>query len=343
MAADAVSVDAMLADAISKMDALTKRMDALEVGEKKIIKGDDDDDDRGAGKKRGDEAKGTRGDASSKTRGDAKAKSDDDDDDDDARKGDDAIRTPKTTIKDAAKGASADAANVPPPPVKGDDGELEIKHKRSEDSAKKDDDDDDDDDDKKKGDALPPQFKKKAKVKDDDDDDDDKKKDDAVKDDAVDLRRQIADQAAVIRRLEAMMKPRSDDEHAAFADAQARADAVFSGFGQRAPRPLDGETLFDYRKRLATKLKSHSAIWKSVKLSILPEEAFKIAEDQVYNDAAAAASNPVDLEAGELRMVTKIDPTTGVRSNVFYGKESFVKGMGRPGRRVASFRTLASQ
>jgi len=44
-----------------------------------------------------------------------------------------------------------------------------------------------------------------------------------------------------------------------------------------------------------------------------------------------------------LRMVTKIDPATGVRSNVFYGKESFVKGMGRPGRRVASFRTLASQ
>jgi len=38
-AADQVSVDAMLADAIAKMDALTKRMDALEVGEKKIIKG----------------------------------------------------------------------------------------------------------------------------------------------------------------------------------------------------------------------------------------------------------------------------------------------------------------
>jgi hypothetical protein len=138
------------------------------------------------------------------------------------------------------------------------------------------------------------------------------------------------------------MKPRSDEEHAAFADAQARADAVFNGFGQRAPRPLEGEALLDYRKRLATKLKTHSTAWKSVKLSQLPEEAFGIAEGQIYSDADSAAANPVDLGAGEMRMVTKIDPSTGVRSNVFFGKESFVKEMGRPGRRVASFRTLQS-
>jgi hypothetical protein len=79
-----------------------------------------------------------------------------------------------------------------------------------------------------------------------------------------------------------------------------------------------------------------------VKFSQLPAEAFGIAESQVYSDAISAAANPIDLEAGELRAVTKTDPTTGVRTIVFYGKESFVKQMGRPGRRVASFRTLAS-
>jgi hypothetical protein len=201
---------------------------------------------------------------------------------------------------------------------------------------------------------MPPQFKK-AKADDDDDDDkkddtakdddddDDDKKDDAVKDDAADLRRQLATQASTIARLETMLKPKSDEEHAAFADAQARADAVFSAFGLRAPRPLEGEVLADYRRRLATKLKSHSHVWKAVKFSQLPDEAFAIAESQVYADAATAASNPVDLKAGELRMVTKIDPATGVRSNVFYGSESFVKSMGRPGRRVQSFRTLGSQ
>ena len=318
-AADAkTSVDSMLADAIAKMDALTKRMDALETGEKHgtPIKGDDDDD--------------------KKSKSDSKAASsrgDDDDDDDKGGKAD-GITAPKTKIKDDAKAAAKGDAGFPPSKdlKKSDDGDLEVKHKEKDDSAKKSDDDDDD----KKDDAFP---LKKAK----DDDDDDKKKDDAVKDDAADLRRQIQDQATVIKRLEALIKPRSDDEHAAFADAQARADTVFNGFGQRAPRPLDGEILIDYRRRLATKLKPHSKIWGNVKLSVLPEEAFGIAENQIYTDATTAATNPVDLEAGELRMVTKIDPATGVRSNVFYGKESFVKAMGRPGRRVQSFRTLASQ
>jgi hypothetical protein len=318
MPAGTVSVDALLADAVTKLDSLAKRMDALEVGEKNIIKGDDDDD-----------KKSPRDDAGTKT------KSDDDDDD---RSKDDGITAPKTRIKDDDGDKKKDDASVAKAKVTGDskkadDGELEIKHgKEKDDSAKK--------ADAKKADA------KKADDDDDDkksDDDDDDKKDDSTRSDEVGtLRRQIADQKVMIERLNAMMKPRSDEEHAAFADAQARADAVFNGFGQRAPRPLEGEALLDYRKRLATKLKTHSTAWKSVKLSQLPEEAFGIAEGQIYSDADSAAANPVDLGAGEMRMVTKIDPSTGVRSNVFFGKESFVKEMGRPGRRVASFRTLQS-
>jgi hypothetical protein len=320
MAADSVSVDALLADAVGKLDALGKRMDALETkpGSRNPIKGDDDDDKKDDSSKRGDDDR-KRDDDDDDRRDDAKKPDDDD-------KKDDASATPKTKILDDAKASSKGDAAKSPSVLKGDkkadDGELEIKHKgKSKDDSKK----SDDDDDKK-------------------DDDDDDKKDDSARADAVaDLQRQLTDTRATIARLEAQMKPRSDDEHAAFADTQARADTVFNGFGQRAPRPLEGEGLLDYRRRLATKLKSHSSIWKGVKLSALPEEAFGIAEGQIYSDAAVAAANPVDLGAGELRMVTKIDPTTGVRSNVFYGKESFVKGMGRPGRRVAAFRTLASQ
>jgi hypothetical protein len=323
------SVDSMLADAIKKMDALTSRMDALETGEghKNPIKGDaakksDDDDDKK------DDATVPKNkicdDDDDDKKDDAAAKSDDDDDD---------------KKDDAAKKADA---------KKSDDGELEIKHEPEKKADKR--------KDSKKADAFPLKKKADSKKADDDDDkkddddddkkadDDDDKKDDAAKADSISsLRRQMADQASVIRRLESLMKPKSDDEHAAFADAQARADTVFNGFGQRAPRPLEGELLIDYRKRLATKLKSYSPVWKSVKFSQLPEEAFGIAEGQVYADAISAASNPTDLEAGELRQVTKTDPTTGVRTINFYGKESFVKQMGRPGRRVASFRTLASQ
>lgn len=316
-----VSADALLADAISKMDALSKRMDALEVGEKKIIKGDDDDDS----KKSKSDSKGS----SSKS----------DDDDDDGKRGKaDGLTAPKTTIKGDEKGAAKDdaakSASDAVPVKKGDDGELEIKHQKGDSTKKSDEEEEGEEKKEKKGDT--------AKKSDDDDDDD--KKDDSVKADAVaDLRRQIADQQSVINRLQSIIKPKSDDEHAAFADAQARADNVFAGFGQRAPRPLEGESLGDYRKRLATKLKTYSTTWKGVKLTRLDDEAFAPIEAQIYADATAAAANPVDLEAGELRMVTKVDPTTGVRSNVFYGKESFVKGMGRPGRRVASFRTLGSQ
>lgn len=339
MPATSTSVDAMLADAISKMDALTKRMDALETGEghkRPMAKGDDDDD------------KGKKDDAT-------KTKSDDDDDDDD-KKGD-AIKTVKNKILADAEGTSskgdaskADTGTVkgdgkkksdafPPKKAKDDDGELEIKHGKDDskktDAKKSDDDDDDkksDDDDDKKDDS------KKS-----DDDDDDDKKDDAKKADSIStFRRQIAEQAETIARLERMMKPKSDDEHVAFADAQARADTVYQGFGKHAPRPMEGELLMDYRKRLATNLKMHSPMWKNAKLTKLDDETFGNIESQIYSDATSAAANPTDLEAGELRMVTKVDPTTGVRSNVFYGKDHFVKGMGRPGRRVTAFRTMGS-
>jgi hypothetical protein len=324
-----VSDSALLADAISKMDALRSRMDELEVGEKNIIKGDnmtpkttildktaksDDDDDKKDSVKKSDDDDDKK---------DSTKKSDDDDDkkdsvkksdDDDDKKADE---FPPKKKEDSAKKADGKK--------RGDDGELEIKGKK-EDSAKKSDDDDDD---------------KKDSVKKSDDDDD--KKDSTKADSIGVLRRQISDQADTIRRLEALMKPRSDDEHYAFAEAQAKADSVFGSFGQRAPRPMEGELLDDYRCRLATKLKSHSKAWGNVKLGKLPSEAFAIAEGQIYADAATAAANPVDLAAGELREVQKVDPATGLRTIVFYGKDSFVKAMGRPGRRVQSFRTLSSQ
>jgi len=343
MAAGTASVDTMLADAIKKMDALGARMDALETGtgsKNPITKGDDDDDDK---KKRDDKSakadddddKRHRGDDDDdkKKRDDKSAKADDDDDD---KKKDDA-KTPKNRILD-------DRAK------RGDDGELEIKHgKGKDDSARK---ADDDDDDKKKDDAKKPPFAKgddDDRKRDDDDDDrkrdddDDRKRDDTARADAAETRRLLREQSDQIKRLESLLKPRSDDEHAAFADAQARADAVYNGFGLRAPRPLEGEGLVDYRRRLAAKLKMHSPVWKDVKLSQLPDTAFGIAETAIYSDAEGAASRPIDLQPGELRMVTKIDPVTGGRVNVFYGQEHFTKAMGRPGRRIKSFNTQASR
>src|SRR5215472_15426111 len=140
--AGTASVDALLADAIKKMDALGARMDALETGtgsKNPITKGDDDDDDRKDSAKKAD------------------AKKADDDDDD---KKDDATKPKNKILDDDDDDKKADAKK------RGDDGELEIKHGKEkegkEDSTRRGDDDDD-----KKDDAKKPSFAKDDKSKND--------------------------------------------------------------------------------------------------------------------------------------------------------------------------------
>jgi len=133
----------------------------------------------------------------------------------------------------------------------------------------------------------------------------------------ADIAKRIADVEA---RLPMQM---SDADFAALADAQAKADAVFSAFGDSAPRPLNGETLLAYRRRLATKLKGHSGAWKPVDLSTLNSSAaFDVAEAQIYKDALDAARNPADLPHGELREIQKFDRVTGRTMREFVGSPS---------------------
>lgn len=116
-------------------------------------------------------------------------------------------------------------------------------------------------------------------------------------------------------------KPLNDADYAAMADAQAKADSIYSAFGKSAHRPLNGEDLLSYRKRLAAPMKSHSAAWKDVDLSKLEESVFAIAEAAIYADAMGAAVNPAVSSEGGLRAVTK-DIGTGHRVTTFYGKPS---------------------
>jgi hypothetical protein len=308
---------------LSKLDSLGKRMDALETGagSKNPLKADkgrkDDDEDDPEDKDTKDDNLENFGEKKAAPFGKSDKKSDDGDDDGE----EDPDKKPPPVVADKKKDSRKDQGSAPPPAASKSPAPPPPP---VADKKKNDDDDDEDDDDRK----------------DDDDDDDDRRDDKSTKADSVKkLRRQMDAQSKEIARLNSMMKPRTDDEHAAFADAQARADNVFAAFGKRAPRPLEGESLLQYRKRLATHLKPHSNTWKGVKFSQLPEPAFDIAEGQVYSDAVAAAANPTDLGAGELREHHQTDPHTGLKTIVFYGKDSFVKGMGRPARRVASFRT----
>lgn len=215
-----------------------------------------------------------------------------------------------------------------------------MEEKGKADSAKADaakaDEDKDKDKDEKKSDAAGEPEKVVADKKADENKDKDEKKEDSVKSDAAkadstgvtpEVKRMIDD---VSRRLP---KQLSDEDHAAMTDAQARADSVFQAFGRSAPRPLDGENLNQYRRRLATSLKMHSTSWKGVDLAAVADDvAFGVAENQIYADATHVAHNPTDLPEGTLRPITSRD-VTGRQSTTFAGEPRAWMHQFQPSRR----------
>lgn len=135
---------------------------------------------------------------------------------------------------------------------------------------------------------------------------------------------------------EKLPKSMSDAEHDALIAAQARADSVFQAFGKRAKRPLDGETLTGYRRRMCNELKQHSKAWKDSDLAIISADAktFESVEAQIYADALVAAKHPADLEEGSLREIVSVDPITGQRMSTFVGRSTFIAQMKRAPRAV---------
>lgn len=140
-----------------------------------------------------------------------------------------------------------------------------------------------------------------------------KAKEEKARADADEIRKKIADLDA------RMPKEISDADNAALADAQAKADSVASAFGDAAPRPLQGETLLGYRKRLAGKFKGHSRDWKDVDLARLDDVSFGVIESKIYADAMDVALRPIDAPAGMLREISRVDPDTGHRTRRFVG------------------------
>jgi hypothetical protein len=293
-----------LSNVLATLEGLHARMDSLEVGagSRNPIKGDEEKimaakNDEEKEEEKEEEKK--KDDAEEEKEEEKKEKADDDEGEQEEGK-----KPPAIVADKKRKDQVAPPSRPAPAAAKKDDGEGR---------------DAEEDKDKKRD------------AKRDDEDDDDKRRDAAIAD-AVEqnrtLERRLSEQDKLIAKLTAMIKPRSDEEHAAFADAQAKADAVFEGFGKQAPRPLEGESLLNYRKRLATALRPHSQTWQKVPFSTLGEEAFAIAESQVYADAARSASTASNLGEGEMREVTRTNPRTGLKTTVFYGADSFVKEMG---------------
>ncbi|ELN9580814.1 NUDIX domain-containing protein [Enterobacter roggenkampii] len=132
----------------------------------------------------------------------------------------------------------------------------------------------------------------------------------------------------------------SDEERNEVADAQVKADSVFSCFGKRAPVPLSGEKPLAYRRRLMIQLQEHSPDFKSVDLSSIADSALlSVAEKTIYADAQKSAS--LSVGPGMLREIKRAD-ATGRQISTFEGDPAATWTPFQSGKRqVTSFNNQA--
>jgi hypothetical protein len=103
------------------------------------------------------------------------------------------------------------------------------------------------------------------------------------------LKKQIAELNAKIPR------SRSNEDYDALAIAQSRAEAHYGAFGDSASvcRPMDGETVLGYRKRMAKGLQKHSEKYGKIDIAkVIDDAVLAIVEEGIYADSMVAARAP---------------------------------------------------
>jgi hypothetical protein len=130
----------------------------------------------------------------------------------------------------------------------------------------------------------------------------------------------------------------------AYADVQAKADAVLRVHGESAEPPMSGEDLVAYNIRMARRMQPHSKTWKGVDLRLIAadSQAFNIALDGIRADALEAGLKPVGLPEFQHRKIVKQMPGGHIMTE-FVGTGTFIKQMSRPVRHVAFIGTRASR
>lgn len=224
-----------------------------------------------------------------------------------------------------------------------DEDEDEKKKESKDDAAKRDDEDEDEDEDKKKRGDAEEKGEPEAMASDDDRRKDrkdakrdDEKRDDERKDKRDDSR---ADAIHALRQRIAQLerntrRPRSltDDEMNSLAERQQEWDRVAQMHGQRASRPLDGERIQSYDRRMAKVFQKHSSKWKDTDLAELPIEVIsKVIAPEIRADSIAAAYRVEPADGAMLREVRKSDRTGRVISE-FVGPVNALNGALAPFR-----------
>ena len=112
--------------------------------------------------------------------------------------------------------------------------------------------------------------------------------------------------------------------------------------GLNIPSPTLGQTTNDYRREMMRLLKqtfipTNHDLYK-VQMRSLPDDVLAGFEQMLLPACKTEAFNPMTVPNGEIREVVKVD-ANGLKVRNFIGQDHFTKFMGRPGRRVVSFRT----
>jgi hypothetical protein len=122
---------------------------------------------------------------------------------------------------------------------------------------------------------------------------------------------------------------------------QARYDDALQPWDLRAPAPVLGEPITDYRARLAILAKKQlpeDHQLRRITYRRLDTAIFDNFESQLLQEVQRAAYDATYVPPGQFRKVTEI-AADGMKVVKWIGQQSFVKDMGRPGRRVVSFQT----
>jgi hypothetical protein len=245
--------------------------------------------------------------------------------------------------------------NLPAPPLVT---AADKKAKKDDDDAMCDDDDEDDEDDRKDDDRKDSMSSKKAKAfmmrKAKKDDDEDDRKDDAEGSDPVEHGKagemKPDDEGEVEHPGHMEFKGdedeeeearKADEEEAKYADAQAKADSIYSVYGKSASRPLKGESLMNYRKRMLRGLQGYSDAYKGVNINSIKDEALlALAEKQIFADAVAASRASAHIGAGQLIATQKKDQAGRTITSYRGDMEAWLGDFKVPAMRVMKFNTL---
>jgi hypothetical protein len=105
-----------------------------------------------------------------------------------------------------------------------------------------------------------------------------------------------------------------------FSQFQARADRIYGYHGQQADKPLYGETLNAYRRRLLVPFQQFSPAFKHADLRVLAVDpaGFNHAEKTILADAEAEGRNPMRVPPGTLR--EHVETRGGHQYTKFFGR-----------------------